>query len=356
MNGHDPAFWSRRRVLVTGHTGFKGAWLTTYLSHLGAEVLGVSLPGEVSTPSLWGSLELDGVREVRADIADQVWQQDVAAFSPHVVLHLAAQSLVSRGYDDPVTTFRSNTLGTVNVMALLQRLPDLVAALVVTTDKVYDVRQPPPYDEHHYLGGSDPYAASKAAAELVVGSWPSGEVRVATARAGNVIGGGDWSEHRIVPDLVRSWSAAEPLTLRRPDAVRPWQHVIEPLVGYLAYCEALGTGRPVPEALNFGPDSRDAVTVRELVEHAADAWAELVPDSRPVWAEADAPAWHETGELVLDASASKQHLGIENRWDWQQALSLTLEWYVRRSRGESARDLVLEQFRRYVGTSDGRRP
>lgn len=349
MNGHDPAFWAGRRVLVTGHTGFKGAWLTTYLTELGAEVLGLSLPGQVSTPSLWESLDPAGVREIRADVADHDWQRDVVTFAPQVVLHLAAQSLVSRGYSEPTTTFRSNTWGTVNVMALLDELPDLGAALIVTTDKVYDTRQTPPYDEQHFLGGSDPYAASKAAAELVVASWPDTPARVATARAGNVIGGGDWSPHRIVPDLVRSWSAGDSLTLRRPEAVRPWQHVIEPLVGYLAYCEALVAGRPVPESLNFGPDSRDAVTVRELVEHAAEAWAELVPGARPVWGEAPGPEWHETGLLVLDATASKEHLGIDNRWDWRQAVSLTLEWYVRQSRGESARSLVLEQVRHYLG-------
>ncbi len=351
MNGHDPAFWAGRRVLVTGHTGFKGAWLTAYLTDLGSDVLGISLPGQVSTPSLWECLELCGVRDVRADVAEGGWRQEVVAFSPHVVLHLAAQSLVSRGYADPMTTFRSNTLGTMNLMALLERLRELEAALVVTTDKVYDTRQAPPYDERHHLGGSDPYAASKAAAELVVGSWP-GATGVATARAGNVIGGGDWSEHRIVPDLVRSWTAGESLTLRRPDAVRPWQHVIEPLVGYLAYCEALAAGRPVPRSLNFGPDSRDAVTVRELVDHAAGTWSRLVPGATPAWGDTPAPEWHETGQLALDASASKEHLGIENRWDWRQAVSLTLEWYVRQSRGESARDLVLEQFGRYLASSD----
>jgi CDP-glucose 4,6-dehydratase len=347
-SGHDPAFWTSRRVLVTGHTGFKGAWLTTYLLDLGAEVMGVSLPGPVSTPALWESLHLATVRDVRADVADVHWQREVVDFSPSVVLHLAAQSLVSRGYTDARTTFRSNTLGTVNLMEVLDELTELEAAVVVTTDKVYDTRQPPPYDESHFLGGTDPYAASKAAAELVVQSWPHRRPCVATARAGNVIGGGDWSSHRILPDLVRSWSADEELVLRRPDAVRPWQHVIEPLVGYLSYCEAIADGRPVTRALNFGPGADDAISVAELVEHAASTWTQLVPDTRPNWRADAPPEWHETGRLVLDASASKQQLGIENKWGWRQAVRHTLEWYVRQSRGEPAGDLVVEQFRRYL--------
>lgn len=345
--GHDPSFWARQRVLVTGHTGFKGSWLTTYMVELGADVMGISLRGPASEPSLWDALNLDSVHDLRADVAETTWQESVIAFSPSVVLHLAAQALVSVGYDDPLTTFRTNTLGTMNLMALLGSLPALEAALVVTTDKVYDTRQPPPYDEGCYLGGSDPYAASKAAAELVVGSWPGVPVAVATARAGNVIGGGDWSENRIVPDLVRCWSAAGELVLRRPDSIRPWQHVIEPLVGYLAYCEALASGRPVPNALNFGPSADDAVSVADLVEYASGAWTSLLPDSSPTWRSEAPPAWHETGRLVLDASASKQHLGIENRWGWRQAVAHTLEWYVRRERGESARALVLDHFNRY---------
>lgn len=345
--GHDPAVWAGRRVLVTGHTGFKGSWLTTYLVELGADVMGISLPGPASAPSLWDSLGLDHVRDVRADVAETTWQESVVDFSPTVVLHLAAQALVSVGYDDPVTTFRTNALGAMNLMTLLHRLPDLEATLVVTTDKVYDTRQPPPYDEGCYLGGDDPYAASKAAAELVVRSWPKVPVGVVTARAGNVIGGGDWSENRIVPDIVRCWASGQALILRRPDAIRPWQHVIEPLVGYLAYCEALMSGRTVPRALNFGPGSVDAVSVGELVEYAAGAWAALVPGSTPDWRAEAPPAWQETGRLVLDASASKQHLGIENRWGWRQAVAHTLEWYVRRERGDPTRALVLEDFDRY---------
>jgi CDP-glucose 4,6-dehydratase len=323
-------------VLVTGHTGFKGSWLTCYLVELGAEVMGVSLPGPVSVPSLWDSLRLSPVRDLRADIAGDEWQQRAVEFGPRVVIHAAAQAIVGVGYDDPLTTFRTNTLGTVNVMALLASLPDLEAALVITTDKVYDTRQAPPYDESQYLGGSDPYAASKAAADLVTTSWPPTSGRAVVARAGNVIGGGDWSADRIVPDLVRSWASGAELALRRPAAVRPWQHVIEPLVGYLAYCEAVARADSVPRALNFGPGSDDAVSVGELVEFAAGAWSGLAGGGPPAWRVDAPPEW-----------ASKEVLGIENRWGWQEAVRRTLEWYVRSARGEDPRELVLEQFAAY---------
>lgn len=344
MTGHDPAYWQGRRVLVTGHTGFKGSWLVTYLVDLGAEVLGVSLPGAHTTPSLWDDLGLSEVSDHRADLVDNGWQSHVLDFSPEVVLHLAAQSLVSRGFEDPAQTFRSNAQGTVAVMSLLSALPDLRVALVVTTDKVYDPRQTPPYDESSFLGGRDPYSASKAAAELVVAAWPPGRARWATARAGNVIGGGDWSENRILPDLVRNWTAGHDLVLRRPSAVRPWQHVIEPLIGYLAYCEALDSGQSLPSALNFGPSREDAVTVGDLVSHAAETWTELTGVSPAGWRAEPHPPWLETGTLTLDASASERHLGPLNHWDWRSAVTRTLTWYVRAARGEHPRDLIIEQF------------
>jgi CDP-glucose 4,6-dehydratase len=345
--GHDPAFWAGRRVLVTGHTGFKGSWLTTYLVGLGAHVMGVSLKEPASEPSLWESLELGGVVDHRADVAGSGWSEPVLEFAPQIVLHLAAQALVSVGYADPVTTFRSNTLGTVNVMSLLDSLTDLQAALIVTTDKVYDTRQTPPYGEAHFVGGSDPYAASKAAAELVVHSWPQAALTV-TARAGNVIGGGDWSANRIVPDLVRSWTAGEELVLRQPQAVRPWQHVIEPLIGYLAYCEHIVAGADVPRALNFGPGADDAVSVGELVKHASREWAHLGKGGAPAWGVDAPPTWKETGLLTLDATASKAHLGIANRWGWKQAVTRTLDWYLRSARGAAPRDLITEQFADYL--------
>lgn len=347
LRRHDPSFWSGRRVLVTGHTGFKGSWLSCWLRNLGAEVHGVSLPGSHGNPCLWDQLELEGVSETRADVASDDWVLDVRAFSPEVVLHLAAQSLVLEGYRDPANTFRTNVLGTAQVMAQLDNLKGLCATVVVTTDKVYDTRQQPPYKEDHYLGGTDPYSASKACAELVTHSWPRVQSRVATARAGNVIGGGDWSTNRIIPDLVRAWMAEEVVALRHPTAIRPWQHVIEPLAGYLTYAEALVVGDDVPPALNFGPNQTQSVSVLELVEFAAIEWRRLSCGSQPAWRIQDEPSLGETQELTLDPTLAREHLGWDGRWDWREATSKTLEWYLKVAEGGHPQQLMRTQFAAY---------
>ena len=346
---HAPSFWAGRRVLVTGHTGFKGSWLTSWLHDLGSVVHGVSLPGSHGVPCLWDQLAVPDVTETRADIAGDDWLRDVREFSPEVVLHLAAQSLVSEGYRDPATTFTTNVLGTVQVMRLLPDLPDLQATVIVTTDKVYDTRQPTPFGEEQFLGGKDPYSASKACAELVTHSWPGLVTPVATARAGNVIGGGDWSLNRIVPDIVRAWSAGEELTLRRPTAIRPWQHVVEPLAGYLSYAEALAAGRDVPTALNFGPDRSQAVPVLDLVTFAADEWRRLSPGSDPRWRVLDEEVMVETEDLTLDPALARETLGWGGRWDWRQAIGTTLEWYAGAAAGAHPRDLMTAQLAEYAG-------
>jgi CDP-glucose 4,6-dehydratase len=266
-----------------------------------------------------------------------------------VVLHLAAQPLVSVGYAEPASTFRTNVLGTALLLEATDRFPSASACLVVTTDKVYEPSQPGPYVEDDRLGGHDPYAASKAAAELVVSSWPTSRVATATARAGNVIGGGDWAADRLVPDLVRAWRAGAAVGLRHPDGVRPWQHVLEPLRGYLLHAEALATGVDVPAALNFGPAGRQAVTVAEVVDHAARTWAGLgleVPRP-PVHTAADA-GYTETGVLELDSSAAAASLDWASVLDWQTAVDLTLEWYAGEQGSRRAHDLVLEQLSTYT--------
>ncbi len=344
----DPSFWSGRRVLVTGHTGFKGAWLSCWLRDLGAAVHGVSLPGDHGEPCLWNALDLSGVSETRSDVADEGWLEDARGFRPEVVFHMAAQSLVSEGYRDPAVTFRTNVQGTVQVMRLVQALEGVLATVVVTTDKVYDVRQPAPYHEDHFLGGKDPYSASKACAELVTHAWPSPGSPVATARAGNVIGGGDFSLNRIVPDIVRAWSTGAVLTLRRPTAVRPWQHVIEPLTGYLLYAESLAAGAPVPAAMNFGPDRDQAVPVLDLVRHAADVWQTLTREAAPGYEVLPEPDMEETQNLTLEPGLAQSALDWGNAWDWQTALTRSLEWYVRFRRGEHARELMAAQLADYT--------
>ncbi|MFL6090939.1 MAG: CDP-glucose 4,6-dehydratase [Aeromicrobium sp.] len=340
-----PEFWAGRRVLLTGHTGFKGAWLTAWLSHLGADVIGLSLPGSPASPRLWDSLSGLGIHEVDADIAAGDWLAEVADFEPELVLHLAAQSLVPTGYREPLATFRTNVLGTAQVLQFAHQTNSVAASLIVTTDKVYDPRQRGPHAESDFLGGADPYAASKAAAELVVSSWPKGSTRVATARAGNVIGGGDWSDDRLVPDLVRAWSAGNAAALRMPDAVRPWQHVLQPLHGYLLYAERLMAGDDVPDALNFGPEAEQVVPVGTLVAEAAVAWERhggVLPT--PSTRSEPAPGIHETGFLAIDSALAGEALRWHNLLDWETAIDWTIEFY----RAERPVEVLMrEQIERY---------
>lgn len=343
----EPSFWRGRRVLVTGHTGFKGSWLTAWLQTMGAEVCGVSLPKPPSRPCLWDQLELKLSLEVRADVATYDWHQAVVGFSPEVVLHLAAQSLVPAGYADPARTFETNVMGTVRTLELLERLEELRSTIIVTTDKVYSTKQQSPFSEGSFLGGADPYSASKACAELVTQSWPASAQPVATARAGNVIGGGDWSADRLVPDLVRSWGKAEVATLRRPDASRPWQHVLEPLRGYLLYAEALATGVDVSLSLNFGPTTGDIVTVRQVVEHAAVLWAAR-HGRTPEWSSLPSPPIHETDQLQLTSQRAADELGWRSALPWKKTLDLTIEWYSLVRSGTAAMDVVHRQLADYT--------
>jgi CDP-glucose 4,6-dehydratase len=340
-----PAFWRGRRVLLTGHTGFKGSWLSVWLCELGAEVLGVSLPTLPTNPALWDQLNLVLAGDIRADLCDADWQPVVADFDPQTVLHLAAQPLVTYGYAHPLRTFSSNVMGTAQVLDLLPRLPSLEAALIVTTDKVYDSRQGSPHAESDFFGGRDPYSASKACTELMVHSWPSHGPPTATARAGNVIGGGDWGDDRLMPDLVRSWSVDGTPQLRRPSAVRPWQHVLEPLCGYLMYAEALCARKDVPSALNFGPDEAHTVPVLRFVEHAASEWARINQLAQlPEWTVMPEPPILETQILEIDSRRARSTLGWRNQMSWQQAVTMSVDWYVRYARGEDAQELIREQL------------
>lgn len=345
----DPSFWRGRRVLLTGHTGFKGAWLTCWLRELGAEVLGVSLPQPPTSPSLWEQLDRDDIDEIRADITQPGWAEGIAQFRPEVVLHLAAQSLVPVGHTDPAGTFAANVGGTVAVMQLLADLPEIIATLIITTDKVYDPRQQPPHDETHFFGGLEPYSASKAAAELVVLTWPATRAPRATARAGNVIGGGDWAADRLLPDLVRAWLADEVPHLRAPRSVRPWQHVLEPLRGYLVYAEALAAGHDLPTGLNLGPADAQSVSVEQLAEFAAGWWQSATAEPLPVkYTKATTATFHETVNLTLDSRLAAKTLSWISALDWKDAVSLTLEWYLGLSRGRRANDMVAAQLAAYT--------
>jgi CDP-glucose 4,6-dehydratase len=271
------------------------------------------------------------------------------------VLHLAAQSLVSVGYDEPGRTFDVNVLGTVRVLEWISSRDDVAAALVITTDKVYDPeRAEPPHSESNPLGGHEPYSASKAAAEIVVAGWPETSAARATARAGNVIGGGDWATDRLLPDLVRAWSVGASPELRRPQGVRPWQHVLEPLRGYLLYAEALARGRDVPPALNLGPAEQQSVPVVELVAFAAEEWARLggtLPE--PAWSVSEGPHFAETGVLMLDSQLAAEQLGWVSVLDWKGAVALTLAWYHAALSGVPAGELVQRQLAAYSSMVEG---
>jgi CDP-glucose 4,6-dehydratase len=337
-------FWRGRRVLVTGHTGFKGAWLSLWLEMLGAEVTGFALPPHTS-PNLFTAAQ-PRLQAFTGDIRDgEAVARAVAASDPEIVFHLAAQSLVRRSYRDPVETIAVNVTGTAVVLNALRAAKNLRAVVVATTDKVYrNLDDGRPFREDDPLGGHDPYSASKAAAELVTAAMADSflDTPVATARAGNVIGGGDWSEDRIVPDIWRAAKSGTPLTLRHPDATRPWQHVLDPLAGYLLYAEHLAAGAGVPRALNFGPLPGAALTVGEVADVML---ASLGAECR--WQRAADPGPREMKLLALDPAQAIAALGWHPRLEARAALAWTADWYRRFNGGADARALCHDEIARF---------
>ncbi len=347
----DPDFWMGRRVLVTGHTGFKGAWLSLWLQSLGADVAG--LARNVPTrPSLY---ELAGVgahmRELEADVRDRAAVLEALRDArPEVVMHLAAQPLVRRSLRDPAMTYDVNVMGTVNVLdAVRDAGEEVLAVVLVTSDKCYEnsgggSRR---FVEDDPLGGADPYSSSKACAELVARAYQrsffsgEGSPRLGTARAGNVIGGGDWGEDRLVPDAVRAVETGEPLSVRNPAAVRPWQHVLSPLAGYLRLAEALSHGGEAAGAWNFGPPEADVRPVSWIVRRLAELWGGELS-----WRLDDAENPHEAGHLALDSGAAERVLGWHPTCSLQDALQLVVEWHRAHRRGEDMRSVSLSQIAR----------
>jgi CDP-glucose 4,6-dehydratase len=356
----DPAFWAGKRVLLTGHTGFKGSWLALWLLQMGAHVSGIALDPDTS-PSLFASLELavaglpGELHDHRADICDAgALAALVAAADPEVVQHLAAQPLVRRSYADPLGTWATNVQGSLHLLEALRRLAHPCAVVMVTTDKVYANREwCYGYRETDRLGGHDPYSASKAAAELAIASWRASfcgtaphqtpHLAIATARAGNVIGGGDWAADRIVPDAMRACAAAEPLVLRNPQATRPWQHVLEPLSGYLVLAEALHR-EPVAhaEAWNFGPQLEANRPVAELVEALHQHWPGQWHDH------SDPQAPHEAGLLHLVIDQASHRLRWQPRWEFATTVARTAAWYRQVAGGASPRACCLADLEAYT--------
>jgi CDP-glucose 4,6-dehydratase len=331
----DAAFWKGRRVFVTGHTGFKGAWLTLLLERLGSQVTGFALAAP-SEPSLFeGAGAARGINSIDGDIRDlAALTTAMVSVRPEVVLHLAAQSLVRPSYEDPVTTYSTNVLGSVHVLEAVRQAPGVRAVVMVTSDKCYDNREWTwGYREVDQLGGKDPYSNSKACAELVTAGYRSSffpadrlhehGVGIASARAGNVIGGGDWSNMRIVPDLMRGFLSGQPVVVRSPSAVRPWQHVLDPLTGYLMLAERLWRrDSAFASPWNFGPVDADARPVSWLADRLVQLWGD---DAK--WVVEEAKDGKETGMLRLDSSHARNCLGWKPRWNVDAALEHTAGWY-----------------------------
>jgi len=345
----NPGFWSGKRVLLTGHTGFKGSWAAIWLSRMGAEVTGLALPPD-QTPALF---TLAGVeRRIDSRLVDLRNPDAVAgAVGPHafdIVLHMAAQPIVRTSVEDPIGTFETNVMGTAHLLQALRGQAALQAVLVITSDKVYannDAGRA--FREGDNLGGKDPYSASKAAAEIVVQSFARSffpATPVGSARGGNVIGGGDFSRDRLVADIVRAARAGEQVVLRHPEATRPWQHVLDCLAGYFALAEALATDPAAPRAVNFGPrPGGPDVSVGELATLGVEALG-----GRP-WRHEPDPASLEAKTLAIDATLAREVLGFESRMDAPEAVALTMDWYRRQAAGEDALSLCLEQIEGYEG-------
>jgi len=341
-------FWQGRRVLLTGHTGFKGAWLALWLREMGADLTGYALE-PASDPNLW-DLVGEGARSIIGDVRDAARVHDVvAAANPQIVIHMAAQALVTESYRDPMTTYGTNVMGTVNVLSACREVCNLESVLVVTSDKVYEHgEQHRPFAEHDRLGGRDPYSSSKACAELVANSFResffSGGPALATLRGGNVIGGGDWSPDRLLPDCVRALHAGQPVRLRYPEAVRPWQHVLEPLSGYLAAARAL-VERPAatPRAFNFGPDPAAFRKVREVVDVFSERF-----EGKPGWEHDPSVRPAEAATLTLSSALAERALGWRPVLGIEESLAWTADWYRAYASGHNMLAFTLAQIEEYL--------
>lgn len=357
MVNPDPETWRNRRVMLTGHTGFKGGWLAVWLHRLGAEVHGYALD-PTTAPSLFDVAGIGGIltSDTRQDLAErEALRSALERAQPEIVFHLAAQPLVRAGYTDPVGSWATNVMGTAHLLEAARAVESIRALVLIATDKVYDNREwLYPYREIDPLGGKDPYSASKAAAELLAASYRASffnsgsghhSARMATARAGNVVGGGDWSQDRLLPDCIHSFEKNEPVRLRYPQAIRPWQHVLEPLAGYLLLAERLvgRDGERFARAWNFGPDSGDNAAVGEVAELAAGIWGEdarVEVDQSP-----DNPP--EAGLLRLDSSLAQTSLGWKPRWSLNNTIEQTVAWHKASAREEDMLAFSLDQISAY---------
>jgi CDP-glucose 4,6-dehydratase len=347
-------FYKGKKVFITGHTGFKGGWLTIWLKLLGADVAGFALPPETQ-PNLFKAAKVaEGIVSEFGDVRDlAAVKQALSQHSPDIVIHNAAQALVRRSYYAPVETYATNIMGTVHVLEAARATPSVRSVVVVTSDKCYENREwERGYKEDDAMGGHDPYSSSKGAAELVTAAYRrsffsgNNSVAIASARAGNVIGGGDWSEDRLVPDIVRGIASDKPIVIRSPESIRPWQHVLEPLGGYLLLSEKLyRSGHRYADAWNFGPAIDDTVTTAELADRVRTLWGKGDLRIQP-----DPNAPHEATYLRLDCTKSSQQLAWRPRLRLDQALEWTVEWYRKFYEGSavSPREVTESQVQAYM--------
>jgi CDP-glucose 4,6-dehydratase len=345
-------FWKDKNVLITGHTGFKGSWLAYWLLKMGAKISGISLEPD-NSPNLYDLLDLsNSCQSYFFDIRDNTKLKSIVRkINPDIVIHLAAQSLVLRSYKDPSLTFETNLIGTTNILESLRFVDNTQALLVITTDKVYENKEWNfPYREIDVLGGHDPYSASKAASEIIVDSYKKSfffnRFPIATARAGNVIGGGDWSEDRLIPDLIRAWSLGKILNVRNRESIRPWQHVIEPLSGYLILIEKLVDNPLLNSAFNFGPELSDESSVDDLLKIATKY---LAPKKVKINF-GIVEQYHESKILRLDISKSKLELGFKPKWSKEITIEKTINWYKNFYGGKKAIELCGEDLKAYENT------
>ena len=347
--------WNGRRVLLTGHTGFKGSWLSLWLQQLGAEVCGIALKPAIVSLFQDANVAL-GMRSVTGDILDaDTLKRTFLEHRPEIVFHLAAQSLVRKSYEDPLGTYSTNVMGTANVLDAARSVQSVRAIVVVTTDKCYENQEWEwPYRETDPLGGYDPYSNSKACAELVVSAYRNSffnkaeydrhGVGIASVRAGNVIGGGDWAEARLVPDIIRAFQEKRPVVIRNPRAIRPWQHVLEPLRGYLTVAESLCEhGSANGEAWNFGPYQSDTQPVEWIVRELANAWGEDIQ-----WRMDEIQQPHEAHNLKLDWSKAEARLGWRPTLRLKDALAITSAWYLAKQQGQEMHPFTMGQISKYA--------
>lgn len=350
----DPDFWRGKRVFLTGHTGFKGSWLALWLQAMGAELQGYALAPPTS-PSLFETARVRrGMASCIADVRDfEALSACMADFRPEVVIHMAAQPLVRASYREPVATYATNVMGTVHVLEAARQTAGVRCIVNVTTDKCYENKEWVwSYREDERLGGHDPYSNSKACSELVTAAYRqsffgAGQgIALASARAGNVIGGGDWAAERLVPDILDACARGEPVVIRNPGATRPWQHVLEPLSGYLTLAQRLWQdGAQAAEGWNFGPHEADARPVQWITETLTSLWG-----GQAGWRLDDAAQPHEANFLKLDIAKARQRLGWQPRWNLEQALGMVVEWHKAWLRDEDMRDVCLRQIGQYQTT------